>query len=148
MRRLLGVLRERRRRRATAPQPGLGAAPELVERARAAGSPVTLDVEGEPRAAAAGLDLSAYRIVQEALTNVAQARGRRAGPCASTGAATRSRSRSATTGTRRGAPRVPAAATGWSGMRERVHAARRRAARRPAPGGGFAVARGCRWRPP
>jgi signal transduction histidine kinase len=50
--------------------PGLAQLPELVERARAAGMPVTLHVDGEPRPVPAGLDLSAYRIVQEALANV------------------------------------------------------------------------------
>ena len=71
MRRLLGVLRESDEESdGMAPQPGLAQLPSLVERARAAGMPVTLNVEGEPRAVSAGLDLSAFRIVQEALTNV------------------------------------------------------------------------------
>jgi signal transduction histidine kinase len=51
-------------------QPGLARLPELVEQARAAGMPVTLHVEGEPRHIAPGIDLSAFRIVQEALANV------------------------------------------------------------------------------
>jgi signal transduction histidine kinase len=53
-----------------APQPGLGQLGELVEHARGAGVDVTLAIDGEPRAVAPGLDLSAYRIVQEGLTNV------------------------------------------------------------------------------
>ncbi|HEU4400398.1 MAG TPA: histidine kinase [Actinomycetota bacterium] len=68
MRRLLGALgpsvaggRE--------PQPGLGALPALVDRVRATGMPVRLDIRGEPAALPATVDLSAYRIVQEALTN-------------------------------------------------------------------------------
>jgi signal transduction histidine kinase len=69
MRRLLGVLRDGDGE-GHAPQPGLAQLPALVERARAAGMPVTLHVEGEPRHVAPGLDLSAFRIVQEALTNV------------------------------------------------------------------------------
>jgi signal transduction histidine kinase len=68
MRRLLGVLRTTEAAE-LAPQPGLAELPRLVERARAAGLPVTLEVDGEPRALPASLDLSAYRIVQEALTN-------------------------------------------------------------------------------
>jgi signal transduction histidine kinase len=70
MRHLLGVLREDGDGGELAPQPGLAQLDELVERARGAGVDVTLDVSGEPRELAPGLDLSAYRIVQEALTNV------------------------------------------------------------------------------
>jgi signal transduction histidine kinase len=52
------------------PAPGVRDVPNLVERARGAGIDVALEVEGEPRPLPAGVDLSAYRIVQEALTNV------------------------------------------------------------------------------
>jgi signal transduction histidine kinase len=67
MRRLLGVLRSDEDGSETTPQPGLAQLPELVARA---GVPVTLEVSGSPRALPAGIDISAYRIVQEALTNV------------------------------------------------------------------------------
>jgi signal transduction histidine kinase len=67
MRRLLGVLRSDEDGSETTPQPGLAQLPELVARA---GVPVTLEVSGEPRSLPAGIDISAYRIVQEALTNV------------------------------------------------------------------------------
>jgi signal transduction histidine kinase len=60
---------------ALAPQPGLGELPELIERARSAGVGVELAVEGEPRPLAQSVDLSAYRIVQEALTNVVKHAG-------------------------------------------------------------------------
>jgi signal transduction histidine kinase len=60
---------------ALAPQPGLGELPELLERARTAGVGIELAVEGEPRPLAQSVDLSAYRIVQEALTNVVKHAG-------------------------------------------------------------------------
>jgi signal transduction histidine kinase len=69
MRRLLGVLRSDTDEAERAPQPGLGHLPELVEGARAAGLPAGLEVTGEPRPLPAGVELSAYRIVQEALSN-------------------------------------------------------------------------------
>jgi signal transduction histidine kinase len=53
-----------------APPPGLAALDGLLERTRAAGVDVSLSIEGEPRPLPQTLDLSAYRIVQEALTNV------------------------------------------------------------------------------
>ena len=53
-----------------APQPGLADLDGLLERSRAAGLRVDLTVEGEPRPLSQTVDLSAFRIVQEALTNV------------------------------------------------------------------------------
>jgi signal transduction histidine kinase len=70
MRRLVGVLRDPDESGLLAPQPGLAGLEALVEDARDAGLPIRLAVSGEPRELPAGLDLAAYRIVQEALTNV------------------------------------------------------------------------------
>jgi signal transduction histidine kinase len=70
MRRLLGVLRHEGNERPLTPQPGLGQLDGLLGTMRGAGLPVDLIVEGELRDLPQGLDLSAYRVVQEALTNV------------------------------------------------------------------------------
>ena len=68
MRRLLGVLRSGESP-STAPQPGLSRLDALADEVRAAGLPVALTVEGVARPVPVGVDISAYRIVQEALTN-------------------------------------------------------------------------------
>jgi signal transduction histidine kinase len=71
MRRLLGVLRDDANAEAVRdPQPSLAHLNDLVETARAAGSPVTLTLEGAVATLPPGVDLCAYRILQEALTNV------------------------------------------------------------------------------
>jgi signal transduction histidine kinase len=69
MRRLLGVLHHGEDEAERAPQPTLRELERLVESSRAAGLPVTLAVEGEPRPLPPGKDLAAYRVIQEALTN-------------------------------------------------------------------------------
>jgi signal transduction histidine kinase len=68
MRRLLGMLRDDEAR-VLAPQPGLTRLPDLIAGVREAGLAVLLEVDGDPVALAPGVDLSAYRIVQEGLTN-------------------------------------------------------------------------------
>jgi signal transduction histidine kinase len=70
MRRMLGVLRADDEGSERAPQPGLRELPELLDHARAAGLPVEVELDGDPRPLPTSLDLTAYRIVQEALTNV------------------------------------------------------------------------------
>ncbi len=69
MRRLLDALPVDEADAEPEPPMGLAELPSLVERARAAGMPVTLHVDGTPQPVPASLDRSAYRIVHEALTN-------------------------------------------------------------------------------
>ena len=69
MRAMLGVLRTDEPAAGLAPQPGIGDLGALVERVRATGLPVDLAVEGTPFPLGAAAELTAYRIVQEALTN-------------------------------------------------------------------------------
>ena len=79
MRRLLGLLRDDSQEEATAalaPQAGLKSLDALARSVRQAGLPVDVEVSGEPKPLSPGIDLAAYRIVQEALTNVI----RHAGP--------------------------------------------------------------------
>ncbi len=72
MRRLLGVLRSEQHEALTAPQPGLADLPELVEGARRAGATVQLDMTDDVPSASPAVELTAYRIVQEALSNAGQ----------------------------------------------------------------------------
>ncbi len=67
LRRLLGVLRREDEDLALAPSPSLAHVDALVARVRAAGLPVDVQVEGTPVALPAGVDLTAYRVVQDAL---------------------------------------------------------------------------------
>lgn len=76
MRRLLGVLRRRDEPPELAPPPGLARLETLVEGVREAGLPVDLRSEGRPVPLPPGLDLTAYRIVQEGLTNALKHAGR------------------------------------------------------------------------
>jgi len=69
MRRLVGVLRRPEEAPALAPQPSLQHLDRLVAQARESGLPVELRVEGEPTPLPPGVDLTAYRLVQEGLTN-------------------------------------------------------------------------------
>ncbi len=70
LRRLLGVLRVDDDATGTAPQPGLGDLDGLIARAADSGVRVDVETTGPPQELTPGVDLAAYRIVQEALTNV------------------------------------------------------------------------------
>jgi signal transduction histidine kinase len=137
LQRLLAVLRDQDGADTDrAPQPGLSQLPALVEQVRTAGLPVELSVTGTA-ALPAGVDLAAYRIVQEALTNALKhARARTEVTVECSAALVRIEVRDAGAGHRR--PRN-AAGHGLVGMRERaqlyggtVHAG-------PHPDGGFVV---------
>jgi signal transduction histidine kinase len=69
MRRLLGVLREESEAQPLEPQPSLGRLDELLARVHAAGIPVTMDLDGDPHELADGVQLTVFRVAQEALTN-------------------------------------------------------------------------------
>lgn len=75
LRHLLGVLRPHAAAETTAPQPGLADIPHLVDQFRESGLAVSFSVDGQPVDLPAPLDLSIYRIVQEALTNVVKHAG-------------------------------------------------------------------------
>jgi signal transduction histidine kinase len=70
LRRILGLLRSPEQRPESRPQPTLANLDELIAEFHAAGLPVSLVVAGEPQSLAEGVELSVYRVVQEALTNV------------------------------------------------------------------------------
>jgi signal transduction histidine kinase len=69
MRRMVGVLRRPEEGPALAPQPSLEHVDRLVDQAREAGLPVELRIQGDAIKLPAGVDLTAYRLVQEGLTN-------------------------------------------------------------------------------
>jgi len=69
MRRMVGLLRTPEEASETEPLPRLAEVEQLVEKVKAAGVPVDLEVEGDVRRLTDGTELSAYRIVQESLTN-------------------------------------------------------------------------------
>jgi signal transduction histidine kinase len=137
MRRLLGMLRRDDEEIALAPQPSLRYLDALAAQVREAGLPVDLSVEGESTELPPGVDLSAYRIVQEALTNAlkhARPATARVVVCyrendleleiADTGA---------------GASASDGEGHGLAGMRERVSLYGGKIEAGPRDGGGFAV---------
>jgi signal transduction histidine kinase len=138
MRRLLGMLRSDDEEIALAPQPSLRYLDALAAQVREAGLPVDLSVEGEPTELPPGVDLSAYRIVQEALTNALK----HAGP-ATARVVVRYRENDleleiADTGAGASAS-DGGEGHGLAGMRERVSLYGGRIEAGPRDGGGFAV---------
>jgi signal transduction histidine kinase len=144
LRSVLGVLRQVDEGEPRAPVAGLARIGELIERARAAGLKVKLTTEGQPQALPVNIDLAAYRIVQEALTNSAKhAAGAEVTvriACTGAGVVVEVEDN--------GSAKVPsppralalAGGNGLAGMRERAAALQGRLAAGPRPGGGFRVA--------
>src|SRR5262249_27820277 len=124
-----------------APPPGLAGLGELLDRVRAAGLDVTARVDGAPAGLPAGVDLAAYRIVQEALTNTlkhARAQAAEVHVCYSPAGLVVEVTDDGRAAVPAG-PRGPAGGRGLIGMRERaaLHGGTCQAG--PRPGGGFAV---------
>ena len=138
MRRLLGVLKSEETVAPLAPQPGMATLDTLLGQVREAGLPVELETEGQPVELPPGVDLSAYRIVQEALTNALK----HAGP-ARAWVHVRYREDSleleVENDGRDGAAQGDGAGHGLVGMRERVAVYGGELESGPRPGGGFAV---------
>jgi signal transduction histidine kinase len=139
MRRLLGVLREEAGPQDLTPQPGIAQIEDLIEQVRTAGLPVRYDVEGRAAdALPAGLQLAAYRIVQEALTNTLK----HAGPAAAAHVTlTYADGGLAIEVLDSGSETMPAAADGGGlrGMRERAAVYDGLVAAGPHAGGGWRV---------
>jgi signal transduction histidine kinase len=137
--RLLGVLRDPDEEAGLAPQPGTGELDALAASVRAAGLPVHLVISGDLAALPAVVDMSVYRIVQEALTNVLK----HAGPARAD--VTIGCEQDAVTievtdnGTGQPGNGSPGGGHGLAGMRERAAVFGGELAAGPRPGGGFAV---------
>jgi signal transduction histidine kinase len=147
MRRLVGVLRRSDDGEALDPQPSLERLDDLVDSWRDAGLPVELAVSGTRRPLPAGIELSAYRIVQEALTNArrhAAADHVRVGivyegDTVDVRVADDGRGASAALRQTNGGRRSPGEGQGLIGMRERVDLYGGTLRAGPRPGGGFEV---------
>ncbi|MFD3514983.1 sensor histidine kinase [Streptomyces sp. NPDC058657] len=120
------------------PGTGLDRLPELIERARAAGLAVTVTRTGEEQELPGAVDRAAYRIVQEALTNVARHAGRAKADVQFNCAADVLTVRVENDGDERAAA-PPPPGTGLTGMRERVAALGGELDAGPREGGGFVV---------
>ncbi|MFE0649529.1 sensor histidine kinase [Streptomyces sp. NPDC059534] len=133
-----------------APQPGLDRLTELTDRVRSSGVPVALEVRGTPVPLPSGMDLAAYRVVQEALTNVVKhAAGARVSVTVAYAADRLEVEVSDTGGRPRRSPEpTPGGGHGLLGLRERlaVYGGTLRAERRPH--GGYLVRAEIPWEAP
>ncbi|MCA1690985.1 MAG: sensor histidine kinase [Actinobacteria bacterium] len=139
LRSVLDVLRQGDDGAPRAPAPGLDDLDDLVGRTRAAGLEVHVEVDGTPGPLGWGVELAAYRIVQEALTNVA----RHAGPAVATVRVTHGEGAVVVevddNGKGPGVAGPSEGGNGLSGMRERVAALGGRFEAGARPEGGFRV---------
>ena len=124
VRQVLGTLRTPGRDAPRAPAPGLDRLGELVDQARAAGLAVTLRTHGAPRPLPQGVELAAFRIVQEALTNVIRHSSARTAEVEVTydPAVLTLEVRDPGPVSATGGPRAGGSGSGLTGMRERVAA--------------------------
>ncbi|HWD80961.1 MAG TPA: sensor histidine kinase, partial [Kribbella sp.] len=144
MRKMLGLLKQDEQSdlgpHQPRPQPGVSSLPELIENVRAAGLPVEYTVTGQPRELPALLGLTAYRIVQEGLTNTLK----HAGPGARTSVTLdfgREMLTVVVTDDGRGAGVAPSTDPGHGlvGMRQRVSVSGGTVSAGPKAGGGYEV---------
>jgi signal transduction histidine kinase len=140
LRAILNVLRQADDADPVQPAPGTAQLDALIEGARRSGLQTTLTVSGEPYPLPAAVDLAAYRIVQESLTNVI----RHAGPASAAVSLAyhddELRINVADTGQGPHASATGSAGHGLAGMRERAAAVGGTVQAGPRPGGGFLVA--------
>jgi signal transduction histidine kinase len=140
MRNLVGILRPREEAEELTPTPGLAALPALQETMRRSGLDATVRVVGDPAEISPGLDLSAYRIVQEALTNALKHAGRtRACAVVTVDAGELHLRITNDPASVPVAPLGPGGGHGVVGMRERVSLYGGRLRNGPLPDGGYAV---------
>jgi signal transduction histidine kinase len=139
MRRMVGVLRRSDIDSGLEPPPGLDQVDRLVEKFRTAGLPVTVSVTGDARQLAPGLELTAYRLVQEGLTNTLRhARNPQRAEVTIAYGADRVELTVRDDGQAPAPPALPAeAGSGLLGMRERVALYRGSLTSRARPEGGF-----------
>jgi signal transduction histidine kinase len=136
---ILGILRADTpmEERPRGPQGGLGQLTELIDTAETAGLRVELDIDGEPRPLPVPVDLAAYRIIQEALTNVLRHAGAHTVHLALKHEPSRLLIRIRDDGT--ASSTADGRGYGIDGMRERAHALSGRLTAAPHPEGGFEV---------
>ncbi|WP_449348809.1 sensor histidine kinase [Streptomyces shaanxiensis] len=121
------------------PAPGLARLPELVSSCASAGITVTVTTEGEPQPLSPGVDLTAFRIVQEALTNVTKHAATQSAHVRFAYAGTRLLITVTDEGPHTGSAAEPAKGFGVMGMRERAQSVGGELRAGPRPEGGFEV---------